>query len=71
MQAKSIQSVTVTSHGKVDGVTYVITDCQDYDAYKALPNAVEFNGMILGKSGWNSDKSIACFQSNVSVAFPR
>lgn len=43
---------------------YIIeTTCVDYDAYKALPTAVRFEGRLYTKTGWNSDTGLACYKT--------
>lgn len=52
----------------IEGDTICIVDCEDYDAYKKLPQALMLdNGKICGKTGWNSDKQIACFKDNIRL----
>lgn len=68
MQAQSINGITVTTYGTVDGTLWLYTDCNDYDHYKTLPQAITFDGNRYGLSGWNSDRNIACYQTNVKVA---
>jgi hypothetical protein len=54
--------------GKVDGTTVLETSCPDYDHYRALPQVVEYEGVRCGKTGWNSDRGYACYQSNALMA---
>lgn len=44
--------------------------CDDYDQYKNLPDAIEVNGIILGKTGWSSDLFYACYKQNVMLGKP-
>lgn len=60
--------ISLVEHGFLDGVTYCVVDCQDFDQYKELPSAVSFNGVLCGKTGWNSDKNRAYYQSTGLVA---
>ena len=53
----------------IDNERIIEVDCDDYDAFKKLPQVVRFRGTILGKTGWTSDRNRACYKSNVSVAF--
>ena len=39
-------------------------DCQDYDDYKRLPNAIEYAGRCLALSGWNSDVRVAYYRTD-------
>lgn len=45
------------------------TTCEDYDAFKALPQVVAFQGIKCGKTGWSSDTHRACYKSNSSIAY--
>lgn len=53
----------------IDNERIIEVDCEDYDAFKKLPQVVRFRGTILGKTGWTSDRNRACYKSNVAVAF--
>jgi hypothetical protein len=53
----------------IDSVLCLAVDCADFDAYKSLPAALSYNGIVCGLSGWNSDKCVAYFQSNKPVAY--
>lgn len=59
--------LTVESVGMVEGVMCAITTCPDYDAYKALPEVISYNGAKLGKTGWNSDTGHAFYQTNALI----
>lgn len=47
------------------------TDCADYEAFCSLPAAIEIPGtvhkIILGKTGWSSDRGIACYKEGVTL----
>ena len=46
---------------------YIIeTSCADYDEYAALPDAIEYDGLLLGKTGWNSDLCKACYKRSAA-----
>lgn len=51
-----------------DGDVCIITDCPDYDAYRALPKAVSFDGKNFGLTGWNSDTGRACYKASKKFA---
>ena len=40
-----------------------------WDDYKGLPDALEVNGLVLGKTGFNSDTMIAYFRSDKALAY--
>ena len=50
-----------------DGVTCVVAECADFEAYKALPSVVEYKGLLCGKTGWNSDTGRAFYSSSANV----
>jgi hypothetical protein len=70
MQAKKVDAIVITSHGIIEGQYVLETACADFDAYKALPDVVMFEGKLCGKTGWSSDRNYACYKSGVPVAFP-
>ena len=70
MQASIVRnSVMLQSTAIIEGVLCLVVDCADFDAYKGLPAALSYEGRVCGKTGWNSDKNVAYFQSNRTVAF--
>ena len=68
MLAKRVEAVRVLEVHEMDDVKVLITRCRDYDEYMALPDAVEFEGQIFGKTGWDSDKCIACYRRDAPGA---
>lgn len=75
MQATPIENAVIVAQAyKLDGVSYLeislISDSGQgdvtYQDYKALPNALEFEGVTYGKSGWNSDSFKAYYNTRVS-----
>lgn len=48
-----------------DGVKVAIISCSDYDAFSALPGGLEIGRDTYGKSGWNSDKNVAYYRTDV------
>ena len=53
--------------GEVDGDTYVVVACHDYDHLKTLPQVVSYNGIRCGRTGWNSDRNVAYYRSGVHI----
>lgn len=49
----------------IEGEFIAETNCADYSAYRSLPVAIEVQGKVLGKTGWNSDTGIACYKEKV------
>lgn len=62
--ALAVAKVKSSDHGEV--ICIVVT-CTDFDHYRNLPEAVSYNGIRCGKTGWNSDKNYACYQSNATI----
>ncbi len=50
-----------------DGVTCIVVHCDDFDHFKRLPQVVSHNGIMCGKTGWNSDTNRCHYQSNASL----
>jgi hypothetical protein len=46
------------------GLVCATVSCPDFDAYQALPQAVSYNGTLMGLTGWNSDTGHVYYQSN-------
>ena len=69
MQAKPIQNaLTVKSHETLpNGVEVLTLDCTDFAAFKSLPAAVEYNGSQYGRTGWNSDRYVAYYRTDVKA----
>jgi hypothetical protein len=66
MYAKSVpQMIRVHILQKIERDTVAEVSCRDYDEFVALPDAIEVEGKILGKTGWNSDRNYACYKSGV------
>lgn len=38
--------------------------CPDYDAFEALPPALQYRGRTFAKSGWNSDYGVAFYRTD-------
>ena len=67
-KAIPVDYIAVLASYVLDGQQIIEVTCADFDAYKALPDAVEWCGKILGKTGWNSDLGKACYKMGVSLA---
>jgi hypothetical protein len=65
MQVKALTLVRIQALQIIEGQTVAEVDCRDYDEYHALPDALEVEGKILGKTGWSSDRHYACYKSGV------
>jgi hypothetical protein len=70
-QAKSVPGSVEAINSykdKVDGVFFVIVPCPDYDAFASLPAAIEYEEIVCGKTGWNSDRGEAYYNSKHGFA---
>ena len=52
-----------------DGVTVLTVDVADYMHFIRSPMALRFNGRLYGRSGWNSDRHVGHYRSDVRPAF--
>ena len=52
-----------------DGVSVVTVPCIDGQAFCRLPDAISFDDKCYGKSGWNSDRNIAYYRTDIQVAW--
>ena len=66
--AKPINGILVNNSYQLEGNYWLETDCADYDAWKALPAIVGYEGRQYGKTGWNSDSCKACYSTNKPFA---
>lgn len=57
--------------GLPDGVKVAIVSCPDYDAFSALPGAVEIGPDVYGKTGWNSDRQVAYYRTDAIMGAAR
>ena len=46
----------------------VAMESDDYREYARLPNVIEYDGQLFGKSCWNSDVYRAYYRSDMSIA---
>lgn len=63
-------AVLVTAAYALDGQHWLETRIapDDYAAFEALPNALEFQGRRYGKSGWNSDTGRVAYRTGSRFA---
>jgi len=59
--------LTVEYTVRIEGVQCAVVTCHDFDHFKRLPEVVSYNGILLGKTGWNSDTNHAHYQSNAQM----
>jgi hypothetical protein len=64
----SQDKIQVRAIEKCDNVTCLIVDCLNYEAYKGLPDLVEYDSQTFGLTGWNSDRHYACYRNDATWA---
>ena len=58
-------AIQVHSHEVMpDGTRCLMVAVTDYADYKKTPAAVEYQGRVYGRTGWNSDRMVAYFKSD-------
>jgi hypothetical protein len=70
MKATPINAITVIAEYKLDGEIVIEVPCKDYENFASLPNALSYNGTVVGKTGWSSDTYRACYKQNTRLAYP-
>lgn len=60
--------LSILAADQIEGTLCLVTGCEDYDHYRSLPVAITYNGVLCGKTGWNSDSGRAYYQSNATLA---
>jgi len=69
MVAHEIPRTIVISYAqRIEGEMVLETSCRDYDHFVSLPEVVAYDGIMCGKSGWNSDRGYACYKSSLLIA---
>jgi hypothetical protein len=61
-------AIVILTYHILPGEIILETSCPDYETFKRLPQAVSFDGQVCGKTGWNSDRGIACYKSGCPIA---
>jgi hypothetical protein len=61
-------AISVISNWNIGDQWGLETTCLDYDAFKALPKAVEYDGRQYSLTGWNSDTGRACYKTGLPLA---
>lgn len=54
--------------GNIHFVSIVNNEVFDYDGYVAAPNAINYDGIILGKCAFDSDKHLIYYRSDKRIA---
>lgn len=68
MKVEVVQGMMVAENvAVVEGNTCIVVYCKDHDYFRALPAVVSYNGILCGKTGYNSDTERACYQSNATL----
>ena len=70
MQATPIQNALTVRNAETlpDGAKVVTIDVADYMNFINTPHAIEYDGQVYGRTGWNSDKFVAYYRTDKKVA---
>lgn len=69
MLSRRDDTLPLRSHGTLpDGVRFIEVDVTDHVAFTALPKAVEFDGRLYARTGWDSDRCVAFFRTDAAMA---
>lgn len=49
-------------------IAIAIDPADPYGSFKRLPAGVEFEGKVYGKTGYDSDKNLACYATSAPIA---
>lgn len=71
MYGKPLPMVKIEVLQKIDSEMVAEVACRDYTVFCALPDALEIDGLIFGKTGWSSDRNYACYKTNVLLGLVR
>lgn len=66
--AKPLPELLAVNYYHFRGSEYLEASCKDADKYTELPDAVEFEGRVFGKTGWNSDVGFAYYKPGQTFA---
>lgn len=70
MQAKATNYLAVLSHQHVGNETCVEVTCRDYDHWCKLPEVIDVGGALFARTGWSSDRQVACYKNKQLIAYP-
>lgn len=69
MQAKIATGyVKIETVGVLDGISCLSVSCPDFDAFRVLPAALEYEGKIHGLRGFDSDIGMAYYKTSALLA---
>jgi len=68
MTAEIETGIVILGSTECEGVGCLVTGCEDYDEFRALPQVVSQSGRLYGRTGWNSDRQVAYYQTNARIA---
>lgn len=67
---KVADAIQITAQYTLECQLVLETDCSDFDAYKALPKVVHYNGIECVLTGWSSDSHRACYKEVIQGRYP-
>lgn len=67
----AMNALPVNDYGIYDGVAWFRTHVHDlcFDAFKALPKVVHYNGKTFVKMSFNTDNGTVSYKESTAVAF--
>lgn len=69
MYAKAIINILDVTPLRLSETEVILeTPCRDYDEFSMLPNVVEFQCILFGKTGWSSDTNKAYYKQGRNFA---
>jgi hypothetical protein len=71
MQATPVQNAFPVKRSETlpDGVKVVILDCAGSIEYNHSPKALEYDGELYSRTGWNSDRYESYYRTDRKVAY--
>jgi hypothetical protein len=52
----------------IEGDSIIEVRCPNYETFSGLPSVLEFEGRLHGRTGWNSDRGLACYKTSAPIA---
>lgn len=67
MQGEAVSAVLFDTAYEFDGRKWLETGVSGVDEYLALPKVVRVEGVLYGKSGWNSDTNRVFYKTGMII----
>jgi hypothetical protein len=71
MLAKPVQNALTIKRAETlpNGIKVVLLDCAGSIEFNNSPKALEYDGELYGRTGWNSDTCTSYYRTDKKVAF--